>query len=95
MVESVAEPGQSKLFHFTLQSNWTIDFKMIAILKQMKISFPNSCDKNKTNEKKKMGRVTPPFLSFDSFDMNGMSPKFVFYIFINFKMATLGIQLLH
>ena len=34
-----------------------------------------------------MDRVTPPFLSFDSFDMNGMSPKFSFDIVSNFKMA--------
>ena len=34
-----------------------------------------------------MGRVTPAFLSFDSFDMNSMSPKFSFDIFSTFKMA--------
>ena len=54
-------PGKSKLFHFTLQSNWTIDFKMIVILKQMKISFPNSCDKNKTNEMTKYGQSNSSF----------------------------------
>ena len=34
-----------------------------------------------------MGRVTPAFFSFDSFDMVSMSPKFSFYIFSTFKMA--------
>ena len=34
-----------------------------------------------------MGRVTPAFLSFDSFDLNSMSPKFSFDTFSNFKMA--------
>ena len=34
-----------------------------------------------------MDRVTPVFLSFDSFDLNRMSPKFSFAIFTNFQMA--------
>ena len=34
-----------------------------------------------------MDRVTPAFLSFHSFDMNSLSPKFSFYIFSTFKMA--------
>ena len=34
-----------------------------------------------------MDRVTQAFLSFHSFDMNSLSPKFSFYIFSTFKKA--------